>query len=122
MDSRNYKLLPLAELCREIGVPYSLLYRMVQSGAIAAHAKAGLQLLFDPQRLPELLAPLRDHVTANRWLLIRLRLMRLHRRSFRLAPDVREGPAVVARDRHNAQLERLMTPPPVGASLAAGQG
>lgn len=73
----KYQLLPLARLSRELGAPYSLLYRLVIAGKIKPDHTAGRVLLFRDDRVADLLPALKAKLPAAHFLRIAHRVQRL---------------------------------------------
>ncbi len=80
MAEKSYRLLPLAELTRELGQPYDLLYRLLKADVIKPDQIAGKQFLFRSDRISELLPVLKANLTTTKFLRIAPRVRRAHRR------------------------------------------
>ncbi len=77
MARASYRLLPLAELSREIGSPYDLLYRLVKARTIRPDQIAGRQLLFRSDRLVALLPVLQASLAADKFARISQGILRI---------------------------------------------
>jgi hypothetical protein len=77
----RYRLLPLAELSRELGSPYDSLYRLVKARKIRPDQIAGRQLLFRSDRLETLLPVLESELSGPRFIAVEERLRAFLKRS-----------------------------------------
>lgn len=81
MDSQpSYRLLPLTELTREIGVPYDRFYQLTKKGLLKPYQVAGGNYLFRSDRILDILPALRANLRPNKFLRVAPKVKRAARR------------------------------------------